>query len=612
MAMFSSTSTSGNSPLMSGGSFQPQHSTPVKAVNEKGSAMFPAGGADVPTPVQSAVTQPSPAERDINTLKSCINHTSALSRDGAASKGVLPRPQGSSSRGTARVDFTSGHQQVMYSTLSEGEMGIIQKQRQELQLLISELRDRDRELNSMVSAHQTQLLAWEEDRQKLLTAEHKSAHYESDIKEYKKSLNKLAAYVKTLKEERQKQMADFQKVRDELNKMSQENGNQSMQLNEFQMKDRNMSENVKALSNAIGQLEARETELTTLVKIKDKELCEATVLLNEMRARLSQMDLRCKEAHELVLETQRQAKDWKHKYTELKRDHGRLRENFNSVMTQSQSSLQEMEESRRKISDLERELALAGERECRTKDMMESLKSKQERSAQELTTLRQLYDRQQRELSLLQLNLDSSQDIIEKQQVTLSKSQSDPGLQLNASSTRTSCVNSDGIPEVNADGLEYCCDGMLTSQNEVLSPPNAPAAFDLETRSPVAHKETSTPHNPLLSTQPDLMSGSIATSAVAESEDKETSLEEERQKFDELYMKFLQDPDCPGTAESSLISMNTVDLEISVTSGREESVSPTSKLHRLLAESRLMVQKLEQSTITHRGDAPTQVEAGQN
>lgn len=36
----------------------------------------------------------------------------------------------------------------------------------------------------------------------------------------------------------------------------------------LQMKDRNMSENVKALSNAIGHLEARETELTTLVKLK--------------------------------------------------------------------------------------------------------------------------------------------------------------------------------------------------------------------------------------------------------------------------------------------------------------------------------------------------------
>lgn len=68
---------------------------------------------------------------------------------------------------------------MKYSALSECEMSIIQKQRQELQLLISELRDRDRELNSMVSAHQTQLLAWEEDRQKLLTAEHKASHYES-------------------------------------------------------------------------------------------------------------------------------------------------------------------------------------------------------------------------------------------------------------------------------------------------------------------------------------------------------------------------------------------------------------------------------------------------
>ena len=49
----------------------------------------------------------------------------------------------------------------------EYENATIQKQRQELRLLIAELKDRDRELNELVSGHRQQLEAWEHDREKI-------------------------------------------------------------------------------------------------------------------------------------------------------------------------------------------------------------------------------------------------------------------------------------------------------------------------------------------------------------------------------------------------------------------------------------------------------------
>lgn len=52
---------------------------------------------------------------------------------------------------------------------SDLENSTIQQQRQEIQLLTAELKDRDQELNDMVAVHQKQLLAWERDRQKTLT-----------------------------------------------------------------------------------------------------------------------------------------------------------------------------------------------------------------------------------------------------------------------------------------------------------------------------------------------------------------------------------------------------------------------------------------------------------
>jgi len=58
-------------------------------------------------------------------------------------------------------------------------MDTVTKQRRELQLLIGELRDRDRELNDMVSSHQQQLSAWERDRRKVVELEHRNEKLES-------------------------------------------------------------------------------------------------------------------------------------------------------------------------------------------------------------------------------------------------------------------------------------------------------------------------------------------------------------------------------------------------------------------------------------------------
>jgi hypothetical protein len=53
------------------------------------------------------------------------------------------------------------------SRKSEEDIGLIYKQQHELQLLMAELRDRDKELNETVAAHRKQLDAWDADRQKV-------------------------------------------------------------------------------------------------------------------------------------------------------------------------------------------------------------------------------------------------------------------------------------------------------------------------------------------------------------------------------------------------------------------------------------------------------------
>lgn len=51
----------------------------------------------------------------------------------------------------------------------------VQRQRRELQLLMAELKDREKELTTMSASQHKHLLAWEQDRQRMLTLEQRCA-----------------------------------------------------------------------------------------------------------------------------------------------------------------------------------------------------------------------------------------------------------------------------------------------------------------------------------------------------------------------------------------------------------------------------------------------------
>jgi len=63
--------------------------------------------------------------------------------------------------------------------LLDFENETIEKQREELRLLIAELQDRDRELNEMVTAHQRQMDAWQLDRRRTASLEDKCSRLQS-------------------------------------------------------------------------------------------------------------------------------------------------------------------------------------------------------------------------------------------------------------------------------------------------------------------------------------------------------------------------------------------------------------------------------------------------
>lgn len=102
------------------------------------------------------------------------------------------------------------------------ENSIIQKQRKELQLLIAELKNRDKELNDIVSLQQRQLLAWQNDRQKILTLEQKCARLESDLQKRNNIIKSLTKRINVLDGQHRDRRTNLENTQEQLQEISQQ------------------------------------------------------------------------------------------------------------------------------------------------------------------------------------------------------------------------------------------------------------------------------------------------------------------------------------------------------------------------------------------------------
>nr|XP_055179029.1 coiled-coil domain-containing protein 62 isoform X7 [Nyctereutes procyonoides] len=154
---------------------------------------------------------------------------------------------------------------------SEVECSTIEKQRKELQLLIGELKDRDKELNDMVAVHQRQLLSWEEDRQKVLTLEERCSKLEGELHKRTEIIKSLTKKVKTLESNQIECQAALQKTQLQLQEMAQKATHSSLLSEDLEARNENLSNTLVELSAQVGQLQAREQALTTMIKLKQRE-----------------------------------------------------------------------------------------------------------------------------------------------------------------------------------------------------------------------------------------------------------------------------------------------------------------------------------------------------
>ncbi|XP_059749722.1 coiled-coil domain-containing protein 62 isoform X3 [Balaenoptera ricei] len=273
------------------------------------------------------------------------------------------------------ASFLAGRQGIG----SEVEISTIEKQRRELQLLIGELKDRDGELNDMLAVHRRQLLSWEEDRQKVLTLEERCSKLEGELHKRTEIIRSLTKKVKTLESNHIECQSTLQKTQLQLQEMAQKATHSTLLSEDLEARNENLSNTLVELSAQVGQLQAREQALTTMIKLKDKDIIEAVNHIADCSGKFKLLEHALRDAKAVETCIVKEKQDYKQKLKALK-----------------------IEVNKLKV-----------EREKRKDELLDIAKSKQERMSAELHNLRQIYIKQQRDLQFLNFNVENSQELIQ-------------------------------------------------------------------------------------------------------------------------------------------------------------------------------------------------------
>ncbi|XP_078083175.1 coiled-coil domain-containing protein 62 isoform X2 [Mustelus asterias] len=296
------------------------------------------------------------------------------------------------------------------------ENGTIQKQRNELQLLVAELKDRDKELNEMVAAHQKQLLAWEEDRLRILSLEERCAKLEHELRNRNEIIRSLGAQQKILESQQSDCLKTLTSTQQRLKEMSEKAADAASNCEELEDRNKSLNSSMLELSAQVGQLQAREQELTTMLELKDKDMVEATNHIVDLTARFKTLEGALREARLNETNTRKEVHDCKQHSKKLRHEICKLKDELDEKTVENNEQREEIIRLKQERQYLGNELTLAVEREKRKDQILELARSKQDRADTELHGLRQVNEKQQHDLQLLHLNLESSQELIQKQE----------------------------------------------------------------------------------------------------------------------------------------------------------------------------------------------------
>ncbi|XP_064024584.1 coiled-coil domain-containing protein 62 isoform X3 [Pogoniulus pusillus] len=311
---------------------------------------------------------------------------------------------------------------------SDLENSTIQQQRQEIQLLTAELKDRDKELNDMVAVHQKQLLAWERDRQKTLTLAERCNLLNNELK-------KRNEIIKSLAQQKFKEMS--QKVTDA-----------TVRCHALEEKNQSLHCSVLELSAKTGQLQAREQELLTMLKLKDEAILETTDHITEFTSKFRKLESALRAAKVEKFNLNRKIEDLTLRLKELIVERNKLKDDLCEKVKENNKQEEEIIQLRQENGCLRDELVLTVEKAKRVEQLLQFAKSKQARTNTELESLRQIYQKQQCDLQFLHVSLESSQELRQKHVKAAHEGSIDLTCSIPESNSETDSVSSEGSREI--------------------------------------------------------------------------------------------------------------------------------------------------------------------
>ncbi|XP_046302037.1 coiled-coil domain-containing protein 62 isoform X7 [Marmota monax] len=516
---------------------------------------------------------------------------------------------------------------------SEVEHYTIEKQRKELQVLIGELKDRDKELNDMVAVHQRQLLSWEEDRQKVLTLEERCSKLEGELHKRTEIIKSLTKKVKVLESNQTECQTVLQKTQLQLQEMAQKATHSSLLSEDLEARNENLSNTLVELSAQVGQLQAREQALTTMIKLKDKDIIEAVNHIADCSGKFKMLEHALRDAKMVENCIVKEKQDYKQKLKTLKIEVNKLKEDLTEKTTENNEQREEIIRLKQEKSCLHDELAFTVEREKRKDELLDIAKSKQERTNSELRNLRQIYVKQQSDLQFLNFNVENSQELIqiydskiEESKALTSRFQNEEKQLWESSASLpdekqwhdvsvylglTDC--SDAKPP---EKLDVDCHDLMEKSEMSCGPRNEgcqsdsdlyeskcchPSNFIIEAPGHMSDMEWMSIFKPS-KVQRIVRHKSVCTCLGSVSATKYNSSASELIAIQHSHClssskSALREDETETPPDKNNLSKGLLINKEAALSSKKEDFSPTSKLQRLLAESRQMVTDLELSTL---------------
>ncbi|XP_026130065.1 coiled-coil domain-containing protein 62-like isoform X2 [Carassius auratus] len=297
------------------------------------------------------------------------------------------------------------------------EVSTIQRQRLELQLLIAELKDRDQELNTMAAAHHKQLLSWEQDRQRVLILEQRCARLEDELEKRNELIRALSKRTKVAESREKDLYRELNSTQQQLHELSCTQMNTTRHEQDMEERNQSLNSTVMMLSSQVGQLQVREEELSSMLKLKDKDMIEATNHILELSGRLCELEKSLEQLRTRESKALQEMEEHKHRFRESRHKNAQLKAELQEKTIENNSQREELIRFKQENQLLKKditsvELQMMNEDKSWRDDLLELSRSKQARVESELLCLRQVCESQQNDLQLLKLNLESARETL--------------------------------------------------------------------------------------------------------------------------------------------------------------------------------------------------------